>query len=137
LATSSSTRAPVPGSSRLRSRSPAFAVVLICCVALLGGCGGSKAKKVDYTKGPGVSQTLQAATCADWQKGTEFQRRRTVVLLRQFAGGPIGSSKGIQRGPVLNDGRAYKVLQSYCANSFASAFRLYKLYERAAAFVGH
>ena len=54
-----------------------------------------------------------------------------------FAGGPIGSSKGIQRGPVLDDTRAYKVLQSYCANYFARGFKLYKLYERAAAFLGH
>jgi hypothetical protein len=114
------------------------AATLICCVALLGGCGsaGSK-KKVDYTKGPGVSRTLQTATCTDWRKGTDFQRRRTVVQLRRFAGGPIGSSSGIQRGPVLDDERAYKVLQSYCVNKFAGAFRLYKLYERAAAFVGH
>jgi hypothetical protein len=38
---------------------------------------------------------------------------------------------------VLDDARAYKVLESYCANSFARGFKLYKLYERAAAFVGH
>jgi hypothetical protein len=115
------------------------ATTLICCVALLGGCGGSDGskKKVDYNTGPGVARTLQAATCSDWQKGTEFQRRRTVVQLRGFAGGPIGSSSGIQRGPVLDDARAYKVLQSYCVNQFARGFRLYKLYERAAAFVGH
>jgi hypothetical protein len=60
-----------------------------------------------------------------------------VVLLRGFAGGPIGSSKGIQRGPVLDDARAYRLLQSYCANYFARGFKLYKLYERAAAFLGH
>ena len=114
------------------------AATLICCVALLAGCGGSGAakKKVDYTKGPGVNRTLQAATCDDWQKGTDFQRRRTVVQLRGFAGGPIGSSAGLKNGRVLDDGRAYKVLQSYCVNRFARGFRLYKLYERAAAFVG-
>ena len=60
-----------------------------------------------------------------------------MVQLRGFAGGPIGSSSGPQRGPVLDDKRAYKVLHSYCANYFARGFRLYKLYERAAAFVGH
>ena len=115
------------------------AATLICCVVLLAGCGasGGSKKKVDYTKGPGVARTLQAANCTDWRKGTEFQRRRTVVQLRQFAGGPIGSSSGIQRGPVLDDARAYKLLQSYCRNQFARGFRLYKLYERAAAFVGH
>jgi hypothetical protein len=115
------------------------AAPLIWCVVVLGGCGGSGSskKKVDYNKGPGVARSIQTASCSDWQNGTEFQRRRTVVQLRNFAGGPIGSSTGIQRGPVLDDERAYKVLQSYCVNYFARGFRLYKLYERAAGFVGH
>jgi hypothetical protein len=38
---------------------------------------------------------------------------------------------------VLDDERAYELLQSYCAHYFARGFKLYKLYERAAAFVGH
>ena len=43
----------------------------------------------------------------------------------------------MQNGPVLDDERAYNLLQGYCANRFARGFKLYKLYERAAAFVGH
>ena len=81
--------------------------------------------------------SIRAANCSDWQRGTVEARRRTVVLLRGFAGGPIGSSKGIQNGPVLDDTRAYRILQNYCANYFARGFKLYKLYERAAVFVGH
>ncbi len=80
---------------------------------------------------------MRSANCSDWKRGTVDQRRSTVVQLRKFAGGPVGSSAGIQNGPVLDDERAYKVLQSYCANYFARGFKLYKLYERAAAFVGH
>jgi len=38
---------------------------------------------------------------------------------------------------VLEDGRAYELLQNYCANYLARGFKLYKLYERAAAFLGH
>lgn len=108
-------------------------------MALLGGCGGSSsAKRQPFpTTGAGVGISIRTANCSDWQRGTVEARRRTVVLLRGFAGGPIGSSKGIQRGPVLDDTRAYKVLQSYCANYFARGFKLYKLYERAAAFLGH
>jgi hypothetical protein len=60
-----------------------------------------------------------------------------VLELREFAGSAVGSSAGIQKGPVLSDGRAYKLLQSYCANYFARGFKLYKLYERAAALIGH
>ena len=86
---------------------------------------------------PGVGSSIRSANCTDWEKGTLDQRHSTVIKLRQFAGGPVGSSAGIQNGPVLDDERAYNLLQSYCANRFARGFKLYKLYERAAAFVGH
>jgi len=76
---------------------------------------------------------VRTADCSDWKKGNVDQRRGTVVQLRKFAGGPVGSSAGIQNGPVLDDGRAYRVLESYCAKYFARGFKLYKLYERAAA----
>ena len=84
----------------------------------------------------GAVGSVRSADCRDWKRGSVDQRRVTVVQLRKFAAGPVGSSAGIQRGPVLEDGRAYKVLQSYCRNYFARGFKLYKLYERAAAFVG-
>jgi hypothetical protein len=115
------------------------AATLICCLVLLGGCGGSGSskKQVDYSRGPGVGTSIVTANCTDWQRGSDFQRHRTVVQLRDFAGGQIGSSTGLKNGRVLDDGRAYKVLQSYCVNEFARGFKLYKLYERAAAFVGH
>ena len=38
---------------------------------------------------------------------------------------------------MLDDDRTYTLMQSFCANHFARGFKLYKLYERAAAFVGH
>jgi hypothetical protein len=60
-----------------------------------------------------------------------------VIKLREFAGGPVGSSAGIQNGPVLDDDSAYRLLQNYCAKPFARGFKLYKLYTRAAAFIGH
>jgi hypothetical protein len=110
---------------------------LICCIALLGGCGGSGSskEKAEPLPVPGVG-SVRTADCSDWKRGAVDQRRSTVVQLRKFAGGPVGSSSGIQRGPVLDDGRAYKVLQSYCIRRFARGFKLYKLYEHAAAFIG-
>ena len=117
------------------------ALALVGCVASLGGCGGgssaSQQGRVDYSMVPGVGSSIRSANCTDWEKGTIDQRHSTVIKLRQFAGGPVGSSAGIQNGPVLTDERAYDLLQSYCANRFARGFKLYKLYERAAAFVGH
>jgi hypothetical protein len=79
---------------------------------------------------------LRYAECSDWRKGTVEQRRGTVVRIREFAGGPVGSSQGIQKGPVLNDGQAYLLLDRYCSKRFARGFRLYILYVRAAAFAG-
>jgi hypothetical protein len=38
---------------------------------------------------------------------------------------------------VLDDARAYKLIQGACSKGFARAFKLYKLYERAASFTGH
>jgi hypothetical protein len=114
--------------------------VLIGCAALLVGCGGSSRHaqgRVDYSMVPGVGASIRTADCTDWRRGTTIQRRSTVIRLRKFAGGPVGSSAGIQNGPVLDDDRAYDLLQSYCANHFARGFKLYKLYERAAAFVGY
>jgi hypothetical protein len=77
-----------------------------------------------------------AADCADWKKGSVDERVNMVVALRTFAGSQVGSSAGIQNGPVLDDGRAYRIFESYCRKFFARGFKLYKLYERAAAYVG-
>jgi len=60
-----------------------------------------------------------------------------VVELRHIAGAPVGSSTGIQTGPVLEDTQAYQLLESYCRYYLARGFKLYKLYNRAAAFRGH
>jgi hypothetical protein len=114
------------------------AIALIGCIALLAGCGGSSEPKEEPVQFPvpGVG-SVRSADCSDWKRGKVDQRRSTVVQLRKFAGGPVGSSAGIQRGPVLDDDRAYKLFQSYCAKYFARGFKLYKLYERAAAYLGH
>jgi hypothetical protein len=129
---------PVEAVDRLHRRKARAVLALICCIALLGGCGGSSSPKEqpEDLPSPAVG-SVRSADCRDWKKGTVDQRRGTVVQLRKFAGGPVGSSAGIQTGPVLDDGRAYKVLESYCRRRFARGFKLYKLYERAAAFVGH
>jgi len=51
---------------------------------------------------------------------------------RAEAGRPVGD---------LSCGRSWReafgVLESYCSKYFARGFKLYKLYERAAVFVGH
>jgi hypothetical protein len=123
---------------RPRHRKARIVSALICCVALPAGCGGSSSSDrspVDLPT-PGVG-SIRTANCTDWKKGSIDQRYGTVAQLRRFAGGPVGSSPQMQNGPVIDDGRAYRVLDSYCAKRFARAFKLYKLYERAAALLGH
>jgi hypothetical protein len=132
---------PVKALSRLQHRNTRILPALICCIGLLGGCGSSDSTSTSKElpvelRAPPVG-SVRTADCSDWKKGTVAQRRSTVVALRKFAGGPVGSSEELQNGPVLDDNRAYKVFQSYCKNYFARGFKLYKLYERAAAFVGH
>jgi hypothetical protein len=110
---------------------------LACCIVVLGSCGGSSSASHEASDAaPPAVGTVQKANCTDWKKGSVDERVNMVVALRTFAGGQVGSSAGIQTGPVLDDGRAYRIFQSYCRNYFARGFKLYKLYERAAAYVG-
>ena len=105
---------------------------------MLGGCGGSDPSKQQAKKlpQPALPVALRYAKCSDWRKGTIAQREGTVVRIREFAGGPVGSSQGIQRGRVLDDGQAYAILDRFCSKRYARGFRLYLLYVRAAAFAG-
>jgi hypothetical protein len=80
--------------------------------------------------------TVRTSDCGDWKKGSKAARHRAIVRLRDFAGGPVGSSFALKTGPVLDDAQAYKVIRSWCVHYYARGFKLYKLYDRAAAFVG-
>jgi hypothetical protein len=64
------------------------------------------------------------------------ERYGTIRDLRDFAGGPAGSGSegGSGHGATLDDDKAYKLFENYCAEDFARGFKLYKLYTRAAAF---
>jgi hypothetical protein len=121
---------------RLKIRS---VLALVACLALLAGCGGGSSSSDEAKeKNPMVASvgSVRQANCTDWQAGSDDQRKTMVRYLRKFAGGPVGSSAGIQTGPVLADDRAYKLLESFCSKYFARGFKLYKLYDRAASFVG-
>jgi len=141
--TSRSTRKPATG---LPIRRPAalplqliWLAALIGGVALLAGCGdsgNSDSGTSAETAGPSLSASVRVANCTDWKHGSVEQRRNTVIQLRAFSGGPIGSSAGMQNGRTFDDLRAYNVLESFCKRRFARAFKLYKLYTRAAGFAG-
>jgi len=129
----------------LRSAAPT-----LCCLALLGagagllsGCGEASPSHAStfptHLAGPvsaDVGESARSDTCAQWEKGTVQQRHGALTRLRKFATSPIGSSNDRKYGPTLSNSRAYRLFDSLCAKHFARAFKLYKLYERAAAFLG-
>jgi hypothetical protein len=107
----------------------AFAVLALACAVASGCGGGSPGASV---QGPDLGVPLRLADCRDWNRADTGQRLGTIRELRDFAGGPTGTP-GLH-GNVLDDRKAYDLLQNYCANYFARGFKLYKLYTRAAAF---
>jgi len=118
--------------------------LLVCAAALFGGCGTASPSHAStfptHLAGPvtdDVGESARSDTCAQWAKGTPQQRHGALKRLYKFASSPIGSSKARKYGPTLSESRAYRIFDSLCKKHFARAFKLYKLYERAAAFIGH
>jgi hypothetical protein len=118
----------------------AKAVALLACVAAIAGCGGGTNTQPQVDVGPNVGQPISLADCHDWNQANTEQRLGTIKQLKDFAGGPVvgnSASAPAGRGSVLDDQQAYDLFNSYCKSDFARGFKLYKLYERAAAFAGH
>jgi hypothetical protein len=117
-----------------------IAVPAVLVVAAIAGCGGGSGTQPQVDVGPNVGQPISLADCNDWNQANTEQRLGTIDQLKGFAGGPVvgnnaGSPSGT--GAVLDDKQAYDLFNNYCKESFARGFKLYKLYERAAAFAGH
>jgi hypothetical protein len=111
-----------------------IAAVLVAAVAL-AGCGEDAAPPEDFASGQILGDELRLADCSDWSGASSAERLEAVSEIRDFAGGPVGSGGG--RGAILDDEAAYDLFEGWCEQEFARAFRLYKLYTRAAAFTGH
>jgi hypothetical protein len=117
------------------------ALVAALLVALVGvaGCGGGSSTQPQVDVGPNVGQPISLADCHDWNQANTEQRLGTIHQLKDFAGGPIVGNNATSpsgTGSVLDDKQAYELFNRYCAEDFARGFKLYKLYERAAAFSG-
>jgi hypothetical protein len=111
----------------------------LCATALLAACGSGSSTQPQVDVGPNVGQPINLADCHDWNQANTEQRLGTIKQLKDFAGGPVvgnNASAPSGRGSVLDDKKAYELFNRYCAQDFARGFKLYKLYERAAAFTG-
>lgn len=123
----------------LRSRRVAVSVCAVILGLVIASCGGGSSTQPQVDVGPNVGQPINLADCNDWNQANTEQRLGTIQQLKNFASGPIvgnNASSPSGRGSVLNDKDAYDLFDRYCAASFARAFKLYKLYQRAAAFTG-
>lgn len=105
----------------------AGATALALLTACTGGSGSS-----DSSPTAAQAATVRTATCASWTAASRTEQDALVLGMREFFGGRVDSPE--QRGQVLSDTKARRLFDSYCAQSFAGAFDLYRLYGNAAAF---
>jgi hypothetical protein len=132
-------QAVVRDKARIALRRVAASLCLLGAGALIVGCGSGSSTQPQVDVGPNVGQPIRLADCNDWQQANTEQRLGTIQELKDFASGPIvgnNASSPSGTGSVLDDKDAYELFNRWCGNDFASAFKLYKLYERAAAFTG-
>lgn len=121
----------------------ALAAAGMLAAGVLAGCGGGSSSGAAPGSSKAAARTptvvnvdlgvdYRLANCRDWKRGSEAQRRGTVEEIAGFAGGPVGNDNG--QGNTLAPDQAYTLFENWCAQPVARAFKLYKLYTRAAAF---
>ena len=122
--------------NRSRGAKRQLAVLLACLAAAFAvGCGDSDDASDSGSSAlgsPDVQTTARETDCTDWNDATVEERQIIVESIAEFEGGaPTGTA-----GRTLPDDQAYDLFQRTCENDYASAFKLYKIYVRAAAFSG-
>jgi hypothetical protein len=125
---------------RVFRRLPAVAGICALAAGIVVGCGSGSSTQPQVDVGPNVGQPISLADCNDWNQANTEQRLGTIKELKGFAGGPVVGNSATApsgTGSVLDDKAAYNLFDNYCKEPFARGFKLYKLYERAAAFTGH
>ena len=115
---------------------PKVALLAVCAGAFLGaGCGDSDDASDSGSSAlgsPDVQTTARETDCTDWNDATVEERQIIVESIAEFeSGAPTGTT-----GRTLPEDEAYELFQRFCENDYASAFKLYKIYVRAAAFAG-
>ena len=76
-----------------------------------------------------VGSVAMMADCADWRGGTRAQRLATLIDIQSQV-----NQVGTEPTTDMSRDAAYETLQNLCSAPFATGFRLYKLYTRAAVF---
>jgi hypothetical protein len=120
----------VPGSAQAQR---ALAAAGVAAALALAGCGGGSSRSA--ASGAAVGNPSlgnpRLVDCTNWRAGDPGARYGTIREIRRFAGGPAGEG---YNGATIPDRTAYRVLDGWCRQPYATYFKLYKLYTRAAAF---
>jgi hypothetical protein len=99
------------------------------------GCGDSDTasdRGSSALGSPEVQTSARETDCMDWNDAAVEERQIIVESIAKFEGGaPTGTT-----GRTLPNDQAYEVFERFCEKDYAAAFKLYKIYVRAAAFAG-
>jgi hypothetical protein len=103
----------------------------VCVSLAVFACGSDERPAVVAPVAP-----IRTANCSDWKRASATQRASLLTNLYAFYSGTIGGSgkTPVGPGPTVSAAQATTVFDNYCAQPYARAFKLYKLYGRAAAF---
>ena len=116
-----------------------WVAALLVGALVAAGCGSGDSSHPQLGAGPNIGQPINLADCGDWNQANTEERLGTIKEMKNFAGGPVvgnNASSPSGTGSVLDDDKAYDLFNNWCKQDFARGFKLYKLYERAAAFTG-
>ena len=104
----------------------------LAALAVLVGVISLSACQTRRPAPPAAAPSIQGVDCAAWRTLSPGQRAALLTRFQAFFRAPVDGPGG--RGPALAAADATRLFDSYCGMQFAGAFKLYKLYGRAAAF---
>ena len=112
-----------------------LAIPLVAATTLLTACGGSSPDAPERESISGVGQSIGGsvaplAQCRDWRRGSADERRATIEDIR----GQLTPQTSQNEDSGLPDHEAHALFDRVCAQEYASAFRLYRLYVQRAGF---
>ena len=107
---------------------------LAACVTMAGCLGSDSNAPPAAGGGAAIAIPVALTDCSDWNSAGPAQRTAIIGSVAAVSGGRTGSPAG--RGRTLPEDKAYNLFDVSCRPDYSKRFRLYKLYERAAAFQG-
>lgn len=123
-----------------RRRLGGLVAVAVVAALAIGGCGDDEGAATAESRGESTAaeplgeelggSVAQLAQCSDWVKGTEPEKLATIADIRS----QVNRQDSAVEAPPLSDEEALELFDNACAEDFATGFRLYVLYARAAGF---